>query len=130
MNARTLLLFAQLVLAIGLMAPALSQDRPAAALKKLSEFPTQKERVMYLFELAESRMFKTMPWQDLEPTFDLGMRKSKEEHGQRVIAYFTQQPAPPPPDHVGARQSIGWYVVFDVASNGVIRRFDISNSHK
>lgn len=119
-----------MALAIGLVVPAFSQDRPAAALKKLSEFPTQKERVRYLVELADAGMFKTMPWQDLEPAFDLGVRKFKEEHGQRVIAYLTQQPAPPPPDHVGARQTIGWYVVFDITSNGVIRRFDISNSHK
>ncbi len=132
MNARSLLLFARLVLAIGLVAPAFSQNKPAVALKKMSEFSTQKERVTYLFELAEAGIFKTMKWQDLEPAFDFGMRKFKEDdgQGQTVIAYLTQQPAPPPPDQIGARQSIGWYVIFKVSSHGVIWRFDISNSHK
>ncbi len=109
------------------------QSKHTVTLKKLSDFQTERERYLYVFDLAEAGIFEQKTWPELQPFFDLGFSEHANKIGKNIIVRLIKQIPDRPrlsPDDVGARAYIGWYVVFEVGSGGGIEKFMVSNYHK
>lgn len=103
--------------------------------KKLSEMNSERERYLYIYDMAEAGVFKKTTWDELKKYFDISVSEHvKDDKSGKTIIVRLKEQSPDRPrlsfDDVGARSYVGWYVLFEIANKGGIEKYNISNFHK
>jgi hypothetical protein len=112
---------------------AYAQAKPPFALKKLSDFRSEKERCAYIVDLADAHFLDfAHDWGTVRPVFDLGLRGYPERDGD-IIASLSDPLPVEKADKAGPMKAQArnghWYVVINLVQ-GKILRFYLSNISK
>jgi hypothetical protein len=113
---------------------ALAQAPPPFNLKKLSAIPSERERCIYIVELADEHILGVgVKWDAVKPMFDLGLldfRKQKSFLAPLMAPKPRSKVVGPNADWVvGQIPLYNWYVFLTI-HDGVIVDFYLSNSGK
>lgn len=110
------------------------QDSATFIVKPLSQIASEKERCVYVIELADSGLLAAgKPWKGVEKVFDLGLLTHEISNGKELVAHLIAQRDQSVLNSAGqvvATAFYGWYVVIELDRGNKIRKFHLSNTHK